>query len=67
MIPTRTAHAGLALPVLGFGTYRLNGSEGVAAIARAIDKGYTLLDSAFNYENEGAVGHGRARFWTRPR
>jgi diketogulonate reductase-like aldo/keto reductase len=58
MIPTRTAHAGLALPVLGFGTYRLNGSQGVAAIARAIDKGYTLLDSAFNCENEGAVGRG---------
>lgn len=56
MTPTRTSHSGLTLPTIGFGTYRLNGSDGVDAIARAIDKGYTLLDSAFNYENEGAVG-----------
>ena len=56
MIPTRTARDGLRLPVLGFGTYQLNGAEGADAIARAIEKGYTLIDSAFNYENEGAVG-----------
>lgn len=56
MIPTRTARDGLRLPVLGFGTYQLNGTEGADAIARAIEKGYTLIDSAFNYENEGAVG-----------
>ena len=56
MIPTRTARDGLRLPVLGFGTYQLNGAEGADAIARAIEKGSTLLDSAFNYENEGAVG-----------
>ncbi len=53
---TFTAHAGLTLPALGFGTYRLNGSEGVAAIGAAVDGGWTLLDSAVNYENEGAVG-----------
>lgn len=58
LIPTRTAHSGLELPSIGFGTYKLNGKEGGDAVARAIDKGYTLLDSAFNYENEGAVGHG---------
>lgn len=68
MIPTTTAHGGLTLPVLGFGTYRLKGREGGAAIERAIGAGYRLLDSAFNYENEGTVGaaaratgHGIAR------
>ncbi|WP_052004039.1 aldo/keto reductase [Gordonia aichiensis] len=40
----------------GFGTFKLNGSDGSETIARAIDTGYTLVDSAFNYENEGAVG-----------
>ncbi|KAB1660060.1 aldo/keto reductase [Pseudoclavibacter chungangensis] len=55
-IPTTTSHSGLTLPVLGFGTYKLNGATGVEAIGRALEKGYTLLDSAFNYENEGAVG-----------
>lgn len=56
MIQTVTAHGGLTLPVLGFGTYKLNGDAGTAAIERAIGAGYTLLDSAFNYENEGCVG-----------
>lgn len=61
MLPTVTSHTGLRLPVIGFGTYRLNGAEGADAVARAIDKGYTLLDTAFNYENEGAVGKGVLR------
>ncbi|WP_156906066.1 aldo/keto reductase [Agrococcus lahaulensis] len=56
MIPTTTAHSGLQLPVLGFGTYKLKGRAGADAIGRAIEQGYTLLDSAFNYENEGTVG-----------
>lgn len=56
MVHTLTSHSGLKLPAIGFGTYKLNGVGGVDAISRAIDNGYTLLDSAFNYENEGTVG-----------
>ncbi|MGL3150607.1 aldo/keto reductase [Microbacterium sp. A82] len=59
-LPIRTAHNGFTLPALGLGTYRLNGEEGAAAIAAGIDAGYRLVDSAFNYENEGAVGRGVA-------
>lgn len=55
-IPSVTLNDGMKLPAIGFGTYRLNGSEGVAAIRQAVKIGYRLLDSAFNYENEGAVG-----------
>ena len=55
-IPQLTLSDGLTLPAVGFGTYRLNGAEGVHAMLGAIDAGYRLLDSAFNYENEGAVG-----------
>lgn len=55
-IPTIEASRGLSLPVVGLGTYLLNGAEGVKAIQSAIDAGYRLLDSAFNYENEGTVG-----------
>lgn len=53
---TVTAYDGLTLPTIGFGTYKLKGNDGVETIARAINHGYTLLDSAFNYENEGTVG-----------
>ncbi|MDQ0645608.1 aldo/keto reductase [Microbacterium murale] len=59
-LPTRTAHNGFTLPAIGLGTYRLNGAEGAAAIAAGIDSGYRLIDSAFNYENEGTVGRGVA-------
>lgn len=56
MIPALTAHNGFQLPAVGFGTYRLNGRAGVDTIVNAIRNGYRLLDSAFTYENEGAVG-----------
>lgn len=49
---------GLVLPKLGFGTYKLNGANGAKAIASALHAGYRLLDTAYNYENEGAVGSG---------
>jgi len=55
-IPEVTLNDGLKLPSIGFGTYKLNGSEGVQTIAQAVKIGYRLLDSAFNYENEGAIG-----------
>ncbi|WP_349826876.1 aldo/keto reductase [Brevibacterium litoralis] len=51
-----SAHSGLTLPTLGFGTYALRGLTGRDAIVGAIRSGYRLLDSAFNYENEGIVG-----------
>ena len=55
-VPLLTTHDGLALPAVSFGTYKLNGAAGVGAMKSAIDVGYVWLDSAFNYENEGAVG-----------
>ncbi|RWR35145.1 aldo/keto reductase [Sinirhodobacter populi] len=55
-IPDLTLNDGHTMPVLGFGTYKLNGAGGVEAMVSAIRNGYHLLDSAFNYENEGALG-----------
>ncbi|MTT31399.1 aldo/keto reductase [Terrilactibacillus sp. BCM23-1] len=55
-IPEITLNDGLTLPAIGFGTYKLNGTAGANTIVSAIDVGYRLLDSAFNYENEGALG-----------
>lgn len=56
MVPQITLNDGLAIPAIGLGTYNLRGATGVQAMTSAIDMGYRLLDSAFNYENEGAVG-----------
>lgn len=55
-IPEYTLNDGLKLPAIGLGTYKLNGRNGVEAMKNGISIGYRLLDSAFNYENEGAVG-----------
>lgn len=55
-IPEITLNDGLTLPAIGFGTYNLNGNEGANAIQSAIDVGYRLIDTAYNYENEGTVG-----------
>ncbi|ANE03224.1 aldo/keto reductase [Corynebacterium crudilactis] len=46
----------LKLPPIGFGTVHLDGAPGVKAISSAIDAGYRLIDTAYNYENEGTVG-----------
>ena len=55
-IPNLKLHDGQHIPALGFGTYSLNGHAGVEVMQRALGHGYRMLDSAFNYENEGAVG-----------
>ncbi|WP_050182836.1 aldo/keto reductase [Domibacillus robiginosus] len=55
-IPDITLNDGLTLPVIGLGTYALNGNAGASAIQNAIHTGYRLIDSAYNYENEGTVG-----------
>ena len=55
-IPDLKMNDGNTIPALGFGTYKLNGSAGVEAMVNALKTGYRLLDSAFKYENEGAVG-----------
>ncbi|WP_300344541.1 aldo/keto reductase [Nesterenkonia sp.] len=59
-VPERTLLDGTTLPELGLGTYNLRGTAGAEAVAAAIRSGYRLLDTAYNYENEGAVGAGIA-------
>jgi diketogulonate reductase-like aldo/keto reductase len=55
-VPEHILNDGNRLPAIGFGTYPLRGADGVDAITSAIDAGYTLLDTAVNYENEEEVG-----------
>ncbi len=55
-LPHHTLNDGTTLPAIGLGTYALRGMAGAEAMAEALREGYRLLDSAVNYENEGAVG-----------
>lgn len=55
-IPTLTLADGYQIPALGLGTFSLKGHHGVGVMSLALEQGYRMLDSAVNYENEGAVG-----------
>jgi len=56
--PTVTLRNGLALPVIGLGTWPLRGAEAAAAVRTALEAGYRLIDTAENYRNEDGVGQG---------
>lgn len=55
-LPEVTLNDGVRIPVVGFGTARLSGSDAVNAVTSAIQAGYRMIDTAYNYENEGAIG-----------
>lgn len=57
-IPTVKLNNGLAMPVLGFGTYSLRGEICERSVADAIAAGYRLIDTASRYGNEIFVGSG---------
>jgi 2,5-diketo-D-gluconate reductase A len=56
--PTVDLRNGLAMPVIGLGTWPLRGAEAAAAVRTALETGYRLVDTAENYRNEDGVGQG---------
>jgi 2,5-diketo-D-gluconate reductase A len=55
-VPTITLNNGVALPQLGFGVFQIPPSEVVDPVARALEAGYRLIDTAAAYRNEEGVG-----------
>jgi 2,5-diketo-D-gluconate reductase A len=47
---------GIAMPMVGFGTWRLHGDQAYNAIRYALRTGYRHIDTATMYENEAEVG-----------
>lgn len=60
-IPATTFADGSPIPLVGLGTYGLQGNPGADAVAAALRQGYSLLDTAAQYNNETAVGEGIRR------
>lgn len=58
-LPLRHAGSG-ALPVLGFGTWQITGTEAYDAVRAALDAGYRHLDTAWMYRNHDQVGRALA-------
>lgn len=54
--PTAYFHDDREMPLLGLGTYKLQGEEGERAIREAIEIGYRKFDTATRYDNEEIVG-----------
>ena len=44
------------MPMLGLGTWDLRGQACVQAVKMALNLGYTHIDTAWMYENQGAIG-----------
>jgi diketogulonate reductase-like aldo/keto reductase len=57
-LPTKTVQlaSGARMPLLGFGTWQIKGSQATDAVAAALEAGYRHLDTATVYGNEGQVG-----------
>ena len=51
-----TLNNGIKMPIVGLGTYDLRGKSGQEAIAKTIQVGYRLIDTAQMYANESEVG-----------
>lgn len=58
LAPTLTLANGQNLPQLGLGTWPMNDPEAALAVAKALELGYRLIDTAENYRNESGVGEG---------
>ncbi|GAA4162072.1 aldo/keto reductase [Gryllotalpicola daejeonensis] len=59
--PTYDLNDTTTIPEIGLGTYGLTGSAGAESVASAIGIGYRLIDTAYSYGNEDAVGEGIRR------
>ena len=56
-IPNYTLNNGLEIPVIGFGTWKMEeGKECIDAVSHALKSGYTHIDTAAVYKNEKSVG-----------
>ncbi|AJY73513.1 aldo/keto reductase [Paenibacillus beijingensis] len=51
-----TLNNGLKMPQLGFGVWQVEDEQAAAAVAKAIEVGYTSIDTAMIYKNEIGVG-----------
>ena len=53
---TFTLNNGIKMPVIGYGTFTLEPSDCEELVAKALNDGYRLIDTANMYKNEKAVG-----------
>ena len=57
-VPSVKLNTGMAMPVIGLGTWQAKGAPVVQAVKDALEIGYRHIDTAFVYQNEKEVGEG---------
>ncbi len=55
--PKTILNNGISMPLFGLGVYAMSGHECEAAILKALETGYRLLDTAAMYRNEAEAGN----------
>ena len=62
---TRTVrlNSGYTMPIMGLGTYALDHDTCVNSVMTLLESGGRLIDTAYMYGNEEAVGEGVRRAW----
>ncbi|HEY2669664.1 MAG TPA: aldo/keto reductase [Rugosimonospora sp.] len=55
-MPAVTLAGDISVPVIGFGTWQLQGKQGYQAVRLALEAGYRHIDTATMYGNEDEVG-----------
>ena len=56
-VPVVTLAGGVAMPMVGFGTWPLRARKACEAVLHAVQAGYRHIDTATMYANEAEVGH----------
>lgn len=51
-----TLNNGIKIPQLGFGVWQVEDDQATAAVSKALETGYTSIDTAMIYQNEKGVG-----------
>lgn len=51
-----TLNNGVEMPQLGFGVWKVKDEEAQPAVSKALETGYTSIDTAMIYQNETGVG-----------
>lgn len=54
--PYTTLNNGVNMPLLGLGVYDMHEAEAKAAVIKALETGYRLIDTAAAYKNEPEIG-----------
>ena len=60
--PTKTLPSGDELPMVGVGTWQLQGDTVEQSVRAGLDAGYTHVDTAEGYHNEAAIGDALADY-----